>query len=66
MVMAVEKVFSDKCQTELILGEVPGRQWGQQDRQGEIITFLYFEQQNRSIHKTQKLNTKLKHSNMYV
>ena len=45
MVMAVEKVFSDKCQTELILGEVPGRQWGQQDRQGEIITFLYFEQQ---------------------
>ena len=66
MVMAVEKVFSDKCQTELILGEVPGRQWGQQDRQGEIITFLYFEQQNRSIHKTQKNNTKLKHSNMCV
>ena len=55
MVMSVEKVFSDKCQTELILGEVPGRQWGQQDRQGEII--LHFEQQNRSIHKTQKMNT---------
>ena len=58
MVMAVEKVFSDKCQTELILGEVPGRQWGQQDRQGEIVTFLYFEQQNSSIHKTQKHKAK--------